>query len=320
MAITNSVPWAGLNKNISRESGKAEDIIKTANLNWTVSKRPMFIQGGLDSNGEIVSDIKVSDQVAVVRDDTNTVLGCVGESYAPIQNTEMFAFFNSLVGVGNLNYDSAGSFYNGKRVFATAKTKGQIRIVGTDDISDSYIVVCNSHDGSLALKALFTNIRIACSNSLNAAIKGSKNSISLRHSGNISSRIAEAQQVLGLNVQYTNTFNEIANTLAKQLVDSKMVEQFLKDCFKPATKEINDEESTRVKNIQLQVKNLFENDPKNNMSGISGSKWALYNAVTQYADHEAVSVKKNADNRMNSIMFGSSANLKQKAFDLITTI
>jgi phage/plasmid-like protein (TIGR03299 family) len=311
MAFSGNLPWHNLGQKLEQDVGSFE-MIKAAHLDWSVSKMDMVVP-----NCDPFLDIAVPEKVAIVRNDTKAILSVVGEDYAPIQNTEMFAFFESLVGCGELKYETAGSLFGGRRVFATAKTKNQVRINGTDDVSDTYICVFNSHDGSLALKSFFTNIRVVCNNTLNAAIRGAKNAVSIRHTGDISSRIQEAQTILNINAEYTHKFSEIANHLALKQVDSKMVEQFLLDCFAPK-KEEGDEASTRAKNIMTRVKNNFENDPKNNLKGISGTAWSLLNAVTQFADHEAVAVKKNADMRMNSIMFGTGATMKQKAFDLVT--
>lgn len=318
MAYVNQKPWHGLGTALD-VAPDADTMIQASGLDWSVSKMNMLIPSGMDADGNMFSDIKVPEKVAIVRNDNKTVLGVVGEDYSPIQNHEAFAFFESLIGCGSLKYETAGSLFGGRRIFAVAKTENQVRIHGTDDVSENYICVFNSHDGSLALKCFFTNVRICCNNTLQIALKGAKNAISIRHTGNISSRIEEARTILNINAEYTHKFEEVANHLAQKQVDRAMVDKFLKDCFKPVNKD-SEEESTRSKNLQNQVRNLFDNDPKNNLKGIEGTAWSLYNAVTQFADHEAVSVRKSADNRMNSIMFGNSANLKQKAFDLALSI
>lgn len=318
MAYVNQPAWHGLGQKIE---GKADSftIMKSAHLDWTVSKMDMVVPSSIDVEGNIIDEIKIPEKVAMIRNDNKTVLGVVGSDYSPIQNHEMVAFMESLVGVGDLEYETAASMFGGKKVFVTAKAKDQVRINGTDDVSDSYIVLFNSFDGSLALKAFMTSVRCVCWNTISAAFKGARNVYSIRHCGNIESRIKEAQQVLNINAQYTLSFSEIANKLAQKMVDSKMVDQFLLDCFAPK-KDEGEEASTRAKNIMKAVKNNFENDPKNNMKGISGTAWSLLNAVTQFTDHEAVAVKKNADMRMNSIMFGTGATTKQKAFDLVTAM
>lgn len=318
MAYSGSKPWHNLGTQLENDV-VAEDMIKAAHLDWNVSKMDMVIPTFVDAEGNIINQIKIPEKVAMIRNDTKAVLGVVGEDYSPIQNTETFAFFESLVGVGGLKYETAGSLFGGKRVFATAKSNQVMRIEGTDDVSENYIVVFNSHDGSLALKCFFSSIRVVCSNTLNIAMRQAKNAVSIRHCGNVESRIKEAQTILNINAQYTLSFSEIANKLAQKMVDSKMVDQFLLDCFAPK-KDEGEEASTRAKNIMKAVKNNFENDPKNNMKGISGTAWSLLNAVTQFTDHEAVAVKKSADMRMNSIMFGTGATTKQKAFDLVTAM
>jgi phage/plasmid-like protein (TIGR03299 family) len=320
MAYAGEMPWHKLGTKLDQDQ-PSEEMIFSAKLNWCVSKMDLLIPSFIDSNGTIINDIKVNTHKAVIRNDNKNILGIVGEDYSPIQNHEMFAFFESLCSVGKLKIETAGSLFGGKRVFAIAKTDQIVKIHGTNDISENYIVIFNSHDGSLALKCFFSSIRVVCNNTLNAALKGARNAVSIRHTGDISTRISEAQTILGLNIKHQEKFSDIANHLAQKMVDKETVENFLKECFvSPNKKEKTEEDSTRTKNIIAKVKNNFENDPKNNLYGINGTAWSLLNAVTQYADHQSVSVSKSPDARMNSIMFGGGNILKQKALDLVMAI
>lgn len=77
---------------------------------------------------------------------------------------------------GNAIIESAGALNDGKRVFITLKMSDAIMAKRGDTINQ-YIVIANSHDGSLAITALVTNVRVVCNNTLTAAMQGAKDTI-----------------------------------------------------------------------------------------------------------------------------------------------
>ena len=65
-------------------------------LNWTVSKRPLFFQR---SNG---STAEWPDKVAIVRDDNERALGSVSPNYEIVQNSDLLNLVNPIVEEGLL--------------------------------------------------------------------------------------------------------------------------------------------------------------------------------------------------------------------------
>ena len=84
-----------------------------------------------------------------------------------VQNEEAFAFTDELLGEG-VTYETAGSLQNGRRTWILAKLPTRYIISG-DEITP-YLVFMNSHDGSGAIKAAMTPIRVVCQNTLNLAL------------------------------------------------------------------------------------------------------------------------------------------------------
>lgn len=62
--------------------------------------------------------------------------------------------------------------------------------------------------------------------------------------------------------------------------------------------------------------NLYETGKGLDLKGIRGTKWAMFNAVTEFVDHERT-VRARAG-ALDSAWFGSGALLKQRAWDLLT--
>lgn len=87
----------------------------------------------------------------------------VGKDYHIVQNRDAFAFFDAIVGDENgILYETAGALGNGKRIFITAKLPDYIRVGNGDDVTEKYVFLTTSHDGSGSITAAFTPVRIVC--------------------------------------------------------------------------------------------------------------------------------------------------------------
>lgn len=302
MAYAGEKPWHGLGTALSGLATSAE-MIDAAHLGWGVSKRELITVDG----------VNIKSHMATVRDDNNENLGVVGKDYTVVQNHETFAFYESVVGISSAMFETAGSLFGGKRVFMVAKTPNVIR-VNNDDITETYLTLFNSFDGSTCLKMFYTPIRVVCNNTLMAAMRGMKNCISIRHMGNMESKIAEARAVLGFANEYHTQYQETCQYLASKVMTTAMIDKFLSDCFKPVSVDA-DKETSKITQAKIADAKALLDDPKNLICGMSGTAWAAYNAVAEYVDHSS-SYKSN-DQRMASTMLGTGADMKQKAFDLI---
>ena len=85
------------------------------------------------------------------------------------------------------------------------------------DQSATYVYVANSHDGSMAVTAAVTPVRIVCANTLGTALRQSEHgqqaqrTFRLRHTGNLQAKFAEARQVLGMSINYQQQFKVLAD-------------------------------------------------------------------------------------------------------------
>jgi phage/plasmid-like protein (TIGR03299 family) len=161
--------WHNLGQIITDYPTSAEAIIH-AGLNYTVEKRPLFTYDTENNTGDpetdiIIPEIEVPDFYATIRNDTEQVLGVVGNDYEVVQNRDAFTFFDAIVGGGEgILYETAGALGNGERVFITAKLPDYIK-VGRKDMIEQYLFLTTSHDGLGSITAAFTPIRIVCNNS-----------------------------------------------------------------------------------------------------------------------------------------------------------
>lgn len=292
--------WHGLGQ-IVEGAMTSEEAIKLANLDYTVEIKPLFakVEGATDLL------LPVPDKFATVRTDKNKVLGVIGNRYKVVQNKEAFAFFDEIVGGKHAMFETAGVLGQGERIFVSAKMPDVIRIAGTDDISEVYVLLTSSHDGSGSIIAAVTPIRVVCQNTLNAALKSTVSRVAIRHTTSAADKLKEAHKLLGISHAYITEVNEMFNALAKKVVTDAQVKTLVENLFKSEK-----EDSTRIKNIHEAVMASYFSGV--GQSKIIGTAWGAYNGITHYLDH--VKTYRTGDVKLDSLMNGASEKVQNEAF------
>lgn len=294
--------WHGLGTVVDKEQ-TAENAIKLAKLDYSVKKVNMFY--GQDKQ-------LIQTNKAIVREDTNNILGITTDKYKIVQNVNAFSFFDTVVGEGQAIYHSAGALGLGERIWILAKLPNDI-VISNGDTVEKYLCLTNSHDGKSSIRLYFTPVRVVCQNTLNMSMQDAKNGISIRHSGNIRSKIDEARKVLGISIDYYKQFESIIKNFETY---DMQVDDLNKYFDKVLNVNDNDEMSTRKENQKSDLLALFESG-KGQTLGNKHSLWKAYNAVTEYVDYYRTvkNVGKDKSNKLQSIWFGSGAKMKEKAFN-----
>jgi phage/plasmid-like protein (TIGR03299 family) len=301
------VPWHGLGQRLDAPA-TARETISAAGLDFDVTLSGMTTTEG----------IRIPSRKAVVRTDTNQVLGVVGNSYVPVQNHQAFGFLDAVVADGALRYHSAGALKKGERIWLLGKLTGQIRVKGSDDLTEKYLLLSNSHDGSSALRVFFTPIRVVCANTLAMADRSGKGEgIAIRHQGNLPAKVREAQEILGLARRYYDDLESRIDFLAGHHPSATQLASYFEALYPdPADGTSN----SRARNVRDSLYNLFERGKGQEIPAIRHSSWAAFNAVTEFVDHHRSTRGRNdherGSNRLESAWFGSGNKLKQHAFRL----
>ena len=320
------VPWHGLGTKLDNVATAAEAIV-AAQLDWEVASVPLYVH---NTKGRVEA---VPDKKAIQRRSDGKVLSVLGPDYVPVQNRDAFTFFDAVVGNHDAKYETAGALDGGRRVWILAKVDGSISVKG--DEVEKYLLLCNGHDGKMAVKMFFTPIRVVCQNTLEAAgatrfsPDNKSDMFYSRHTGGVMGRKDEARQVLGITVDYYDQFAVMANYLAEQPFVAADFPKLLTSTFQPpkalpaafgttgaidAQTIIDAGINVRTADAMVTVTRLFETGKGQDNPAIKGTKWAAYNAVVEYVDYgRQYGGADPANLRLNNVWWGRGATMKQRA-------
>ena len=275
-------PWHGLGAVLERPPASVGEAIEASGLGWNVAKEPIAIDRGDASAADwsIPRCEEIPGYYATVRQDTREVLGVVGERYRIVQNHEAFAFVDQLLG-SDIHFETAGSLHGGRRVWVLATLPEHVKVGG--DSVRPYVLLMNSHDGSTAVIAATTPIRVVCQNTLNWGLKDARQKFSIRHTEAVTQRVHEARRVLDLSINYYEQFKRYGDELASERCTERQLRTVLDELYPNGA---GDSASSRTRRSRQQTKDriaelFLSGDTQGNAPG---SKWAAVNAIVEYGD------------------------------------
>jgi phage/plasmid-like protein (TIGR03299 family) len=178
-------------------------------------------------------------------------------------------------------------------------------------------LLSNAHDGSAALRVLFTPVRVVCQNTLSMALrKGQHEGISIRHNGNLEAKIGEAQRVLGLATAFYDDAQAKIDRLASVQPTQAQLELYFEKLYPDPVEGID---ASRAKKTRDELHRLFEQGIGHDMPTIKDTLWTAYNAVTEFVDHRTFRGKTELDretNRLKNIWWGPAAKIKEQAWEM----
>jgi len=300
----NITPWHKLGQIVAGML-TAQEAIKAAKLDWKVELRPVHVDGNL-----------VDESFGVKRLDNNKVLGIVGARYEPIQNEDSFSFFDEVIEQGQAYYDTAGSLFEGRKVFISAQLPGKLFLKNNpQDTMEKFVLLSTSHNGTSGLCLQIVTVRVVCKNTLSMALNGATNQIKIRHTKSYKDKVNEAQKTLELVNGYYDDLQAVIDSLSTSKMTTQEAITMTERLF-PA-KDVNDI-PTRTVNTRAEVLKLF----KSGVGNVGETKWDYVNAISEFTTHNRgtrIADGGNEDeSKMASLLFGSGAALNQKAFNLLT--
>lgn len=296
------MPWHGKGVVLDEYPDSLEEALTASGLGWRVNQGDLFyVKGGEVDPTEAdpekglfvpqleASVARASNYRANLRVDTGEILGIVGDDYKVVQNLEAFRWLEALLG-GDLKWETAGSLNNGRRVWVLVTPGDQVEVGG--DPTQLYIYCSNSHDGSQAVVAAATKVRIVCANTLGWAenlAATCPRTYRFRHTGDMQVKLDEAREVMGIVLNWDAAFKRMGDELAREPIterrfDTKVVQPFL-GMDDPTLADRKIALRNREDNREI-ILSLFKGEgPQGDTSGNSpGTKWCAANAIAEFCD------------------------------------
>ena len=275
--------WHGLGVVFNEEKTTAE-MLDTANLsNWNVRLEDLEIPSHLESDKSYQYVIRTNP----FNTEQTDVLGVVGQRYVPLQNEDLFSFGDNILDGGG-RWETAGSLRGGRVVFGSLALERET-ILDPNGVADkvkTYLLVNTSHDGSIAIQASITPVRVVCANTLNLALNsikkknGVKQSFKIRHTQTAEGKIQIAREALGLANKYMDEFDKMAHAMIEQEVNAKMFNDIILAAYPKPEKD----SKGAVKKWENKI-NLINDIYTGEFNGmIAGTAWGAFNALTERLD------------------------------------
>lgn len=334
--------WHRLGTVVNEQLTTREAIV-AAGMNWEVLEVPIFANSNILLDGTIAPwlvdpDIHtIPDKKALIRSDTGRTLHVCNTSWTVLQNEKAFTWFDPLIQDGDVYLDAAISLQEGKRIAITAKIKDGVGSVLPGDDVELYIILYNSHDGTLQVGMMFSTIRAVCANTLGAAISDRKRkgdyaqfekgddlavtakSVRAKHTKNLHQNMALVQGTIDVAKRNFGLTLEQYRSMAKTPMNEALFREYLCRVYDYNVEMKPNAQGKTIKDMRgyNQLLKNFEAGVGIDIKGVEGTLWQGYQAVTQHITH----AKDGSDiedqrKRLNQLLFGTAADLTQKAHNV----
>ena len=233
------------------------------------------------------------------------------DQYKVVQNMDAFAFTDELLGEGD-TYETAGSLQNGRRTWILAKLP-QRYIISGDEITP-YLVFMNSHDGTGAIKAAMTPIRVVCQNTLNLALFTAMRSWSTIHTGDIYGKLQDARNTLLYADRYMAELGKTIDKLNQQKISDRQVLEYIDTLF-PMQEGSSEIQKKNILKMKEDMRIRYFDAP--DLEHVGKNAYRFINAVSDFASH-ARPLRERSNYRES--LFGRTVDgnaMIDKAFELV---
>lgn len=278
--------WINIGTDV-RDCENISEAITKAKLDYKVGKSEILLP-----DGRIIPD-----RVATMKD-TGEYIGVVSPSYEIYQNEDAFEFISE---IPDIQLVKAGETNTGM-VYVIGKLP-EVEVL--NDSFEPYVIFQTSHNGRYNVKATICPLRIVCQNQFAMSFKQISNSIDIRHSRQLPSKIAQAQTLLRDTAIYMKGFTNTALELAQLKIGSTDNVYAIIDKFFEGTKQITERQQKVIEGKKEFFLRCYEADDN---TEFRGTVWGLTNAMTDFLTHKKHKNTKNAnDSTFMSVTFDTTA-------------
>jgi len=281
--------WHGLGIVLDDYPGR-EEAMRLAGHDFTLIERGIEIPGHIPDDSENPADWRLPAPItgwkALVREDSGDVMNIVKDSYTVIQNDTGWDIVDAIVGEG-AKYETGLTLKGGAVCSVLAYLPEPTRVPGDDSEILPFVNVSWTHDGSGALSARATSVRVVCWNTQSAAeAQGERlgTDFTFRHTKNVMDRIEDAKLAIqGVRASH-DVFMEYATELARTPITTEQRELFICSLIPmPPEALISDRVRTNVEDARQSVRLLFSG--RSIPEAHEQTAYGLWLAGTEYLDH-----------------------------------
>jgi hypothetical protein len=248
------------------DATKIDAALKATGLAFDVEKRPIYFG----------PDMKcIREKFATVRTDKEACMGVVGKGYEICQNETAFAFADYID--SKLKFTRGGLTYSG--LCWIIGQLPSIKILGED--YTPCIVLQNSFNGRYKVRANIVALNTANFAQFNMGLAGVANTIAIRHTRTLPSRMKQGQDALVSIREYMDGLRKAAEKYASIKMDKTQIEMFLEVLF-PIKENMNERVKANVLKTRKEFLSCF-NDAGNKTH--RGDAWGLIRAYAQFITH-----------------------------------
>lgn len=324
IAYAGGTPWHKLGRRMTETERRDLTAAMTlAGLNWEVQAQPLsYLKPG---TGAETSPRIVPDARGIIRMDTGAYLSTVGSGYTPIQNREAMDVLAPLVEHHGCTIEVMASLDAGRRTFALVRMPDATITPADGDDVRGYVLVTNAHDGSSAVRAQLTPIRVVCQNTLTLS-QNTKHTTAavVRHTKSAPDRLKQAAEIVERMQQALAKTGETYATLAARAMNAQELAKYIETVI-PGELTADGKLSDTIKQRREAIADLIFNGHHTPDTitdaryGIS-TAWRAYNAVTEYFDHVRAREAKSLSARTtayDSALFGGNHAIKARALNVL---
>jgi len=290
----------------------AREALQAGGLDWTVTLDPITATH-LGTDG--VTTVELKRHYAANRVDPDgqvSNISVVGSKFHPIQNAETAAGLQALVDQTGGEFWSVGNTHNGGRTFVQLGLPDNVSYIGGRDEGRWAILALNNHDGHGKFRIVPTPQRVACENQL-SGLRRSEIEFSISHTkGAADINIEYVRSRLNLVVKQIEGFQKVGDVLVSQSFSNGEFDRFIESLFPARTgKDGHETEGSQERGERLRY--LFKTAIT--QEEIRGTRWAAYNAVTEYVQWERTSLS--PQRRALAVVTGQADQIGQRALALL---
>jgi len=256
-------------------------------------------------------------------------LGTAKKSYKVLQNSEVLDVVSQLRHPSSnepLYVETAGTLKRGTKVYISLRMDEREVVPG--DTVKRYFFAISSHDGSASFQIMYTDVRPVCANTVGRILRSDAQSgFKIRHTANMAQRIEQAAQQMGLVMAQSDEQLALYKELANKPISSMQFRNVVGELVPIPERKIGAKTCRKGTAINKRgdIISLFEGRGKgSDMTGVRGTAWGGFNAITEYITHEssygrkgASSEKEAAGNLMLSVVGGAARQMTEQGAELL---